>query len=73
MSSRTLYLRNPNGDTLVDIEVGDFDIHAVVCIKPYSQLLLLHQVRCREVIDLFDQLQEIRGWYWERFLHEWRS
>lgn len=66
----TLYLRNQKRQTLVDIEVyksdGNIDISASVMIGPYSQLLL-SAVDKQQVIEDFEFLSELRGWFWESY------
>lgn len=71
--ARTLYLRTRDGtNTLVDIEVTgrtelDIDVKSVVCIAPYSELLLATNEQKRdELIFDFGRLHDLRGWY-----HEW--
>ncbi len=58
---------NGQNTTIVDCEETKDDVHVVVCIKGYSNLLLsvarYHQL---EVIDKFDQLQELRGEWFEK-------
>ena len=66
----THYLRL-NGETIVDVEATKDDIHSVVCIEVYSGLLLREQALCggltpHELIDDFEQLQELRGAFHER-------
>jgi len=59
--------------TIVDIEVYKKDnyieIDSVVCIEPYSDLLLRtysdDKNKATELIETFDELQELRGWLWE--------
>lgn len=66
-----LYLRNSNNETVVDIELfekEDFvELRSVVCIKPYSQLLLefVNTKDINKLISDFDELSELRGWLWE--------
>ena len=61
-----LYIHN----TIVDIEVTKDDVRSVVVIPAYSKLLLAQPEDGREdLITIFDQLQELRGWYWEKFRH----
>lgn len=66
----THYLRM-SGKTVVDVEAVKDDIHPVVCIDAYSELLLREQTLCggltpHELIDDFDRLQELRGEFHER-------
>lgn len=61
----THYLRR-NGNTIVDVEATPDDISSVVCIVEYSCLLLgSPDDRQKEIINDFDNLQELRGEYWE--------
>lgn len=77
---RILYLRNQDGDSIVDCEIyrdqnevsnGHFiELSCTVDIEFYSLLLLNFNSRGkqREVMDDFSQIQELRGWLWEVFL-----
>ena len=56
----THYLRL-DGETIVDVEATKDDISSVVCVIPYSKLLLDEKERQSEVIVDFDQLQELRA------------
>lgn len=66
----TLYLRNKNGKTLVDIEIFEKDeyveLRSVVLIEQYS-LLLLKETDKPQVITDFEFLSELRGWFWEKY------
>lgn len=61
--------------TIVDIEVYTQDnyieMHSVICIEPYSDLLIKtyseEPNRVPELIETFDELQELRGWLWEDY------
>jgi len=69
----TLQIRNNKNVTLVDIELfekEDFvELRSVVCVKPYSELLLITYEndgpKAMSMIRAFDELQELRGWLWE--------
>jgi len=57
----THYLRN-NGKTIVDVETTKTDLHSVVVISHYSELLLsTHEDGADEFIADFHALQELRG------------
>lgn len=70
----TLFLRNRDGKTLVDIELytktdGSYsyvEVSSSINIENYS-LLLLDTIKNHqyEIIGLFDELSELRGWLWE--------
>ena len=68
----TIYLRTPENDTLVDITVfqnGNHpDIRSDVIIKNYSKFLLENHYRRHEIIKVFNDLSEIRGWLFEVYL-----
>jgi len=62
-----------NKSTIVDIEVYKKDnyieIDSSVCIETYSDLLIdtysYDTNKVSELIETFDDLQELRGWLWE--------
>lgn len=60
----THFLRR-NGNTIVDVEATADDLHCVVCIDEYSALLLDEVGRQQEVIADFQELQELRGEWFE--------
>jgi hypothetical protein len=66
-----LFLRDKRNKSILDLEViSDTnakikDIHAVVCIEPYSGFLLRNLPRAQEIVKDFEELSELRGWYWE--------
>lgn len=69
----TLFLRDNKNETIVDIEFNGsdgIDLDCVVCIQPYSRLLLeaVGPYKQIEIISIFDQIQELRGWLFEQFL-----
>jgi len=76
------YLRNKKNETILDVDCyvkceerfggeGDYryvELGAVVCIEPYSKFLLESPEDQRaEIIADFDNLQELRGWLWEKY------
>lgn len=68
----TIYLRNEKNQSLLDLEVwkkGETtEVSAGVPIKAYSMLLLSRPSQTDYIIDAFDELDQLRGWYWERFV-----
>jgi len=69
----TIYLRDRDNNTLLDISIwekGDdgVDLRSNVIIKHYSKFLLENPYRRHEVIKVFDDLSELRGWLHERYL-----
>ena len=77
----TIYLRTLDNKTLVDIEVSEKDLSSVVNIKNYSNLLWsiiandtdtstwrLNNESILEFIEMFDSLQELRGWLNETYM-----
>lgn len=72
----TLYLRNSKNESVVDIELYEkenyVELHSVICIKPYSELLLeISNNRVEEYVQMtintFDDISELRGWLWESY------
>lgn len=67
------YLRNEKRENLVDIEVNQkdeiVDIHSIVLIAPYSNLLLNSENK-EQVIADFEFLSELRGWLWENYVEQ---
>lgn len=68
----TIYLRDENNNTLVDISVWEsdnyLDLRSDVIIKHYSKFLLENHYRRHEIIKVFDDLSEMRGWLHEVYL-----
>ncbi len=68
----TIYLRDENNDTLVDISiwggVTSLDLRSCIIIKNYSKFLLENHYRRHEIIKTFEDLSEIRGWLHEVYL-----
>ena len=68
----TIYLRDENNNTLVDISVWEKhnspDLRSDVIIKNYSKFLLENHYRRHEIIKVFDDLSEMRGWLHEVYL-----
>ena len=71
----TLFLRDSYNNTIADIEyyvAGEHDhkhleLHSVVDIQRYSELLLANPEQHVEVITDFQFIQELRGWLWESY------
>jgi len=71
----TLYLRNEKGDNLLDLEVwvkteegySFVELSSSIDIPSYSYLLLDNLKRKNKIIHDFDNLNELRGWLWERY------
>jgi len=63
----THFLRNKENETIVDAEVVEDDLHVIVVIGTYSKFLLEEtDPHARgEIIGDFDNLQELRGEYFE--------
>lgn len=68
----TIFLRNNKNQTIVDIEFNDskkgMDLHAAVEIDTYSKLLLDNLNRKEEVIEDFNNISQLRGWFWEIYM-----
>lgn len=68
----TLYLRNKEKQSLVNIELnrssqGIVDLSSVVVIEPYSELLINNLDRKEEIIADFAMIGDLRGWLWEYY------
>ena len=74
------FLRNQKDETIADIELfvkteyekdGEkrtfLELRSVIMIDAYSKFLLDNTVRAEEIIPVFDNIQEIRGWLWEEY------
>ena len=67
----TIYLRNSKNQTVVDIEANIRDLHSVVNIETYSEILLEHaHDSSRNVIKDFDMISQLRGWFWEVYMEQ---
>ena len=77
----TIYLRNEENLTLVDIEIskvlgdskdprnkGYVELHSLVVIDTYTDLLLKNLEVAEVLKSIFQDIQELRGWLWESFL-----
>ncbi len=68
----TLFLRNEENRTIVDIEINDgkngMDVRVATIIPTYSKLLLENIERKDEVIADFQEIDELRGWFWEVYM-----
>jgi hypothetical protein len=68
----TLYLRNEQNRTIVDIELykknNYVELSSSIDIENYSNYLLNNLNRKNEIISDFNDLSELRGWLWEVFL-----
>jgi hypothetical protein len=70
-----LFLRDQNNNSIVDLEcyVSNEDghrfveLHVTVDIMYYSVLLLGNLHRKEQVIADFSEIQELRGWLWEKY------
>jgi hypothetical protein len=70
-----LFLRDKNNNSIVDIECyvktedGNrfVELHAAVDIHRYSFFLLENQDRKAEIISDFSEIDELRGWLWEKY------
>ena len=68
----TIFLRNDKNRSVVDIEVNsgksNMDIHSIVVIDAYSKVLLANLNRSDEVVEDFQSISELRGWFWEVYM-----
>lgn len=70
-----LFLRTQKNETIVDVECfvktedGNkfIELHSVVVINQYSKFLLENLDKKDEIIEIFQDLSELRGWLWERY------
>jgi hypothetical protein len=69
----TIYLRNEQNNSLLDLEVwktkdNQFEVRAGIPIAAYSELLLSSPKEDQDyIIEAFEDLDNLRAWYWERF------
>lgn len=69
----TLFLRDEKNNSIVDLEyyvanegnVPYLELSVSIDIKYYSVLLLSNRDRALQIINDFDNIQELRGWLWE--------
>ena len=66
-----IYLRDKKNRNVVDLDVykkdGYIELGVVVDIKAYSMMLLsLPEEQKANAIDVFETVQELRGWLWEK-------
>lgn len=68
----TLFLRNKDNRTIVDIELNfntdTGDLHSHVVIDTYSKLLIENIDNHKQVIYDFQEISELRGWFWEVYM-----
>ena len=68
----TLFLMNEENRTVVDIEINDgkngMDVSVSTIISTYSKLLIDNIERKDEVIEDFQEIDELRGWFWEVYM-----
>mgnify|MGYP006303855865 CR=1 FL=1 len=71
-----LFLRDRDNNTIVDldcyIDTGEnnyrfIELQVLVDIRYYSKLLLDNLDSRDEIISVFSDMQELRGWLWERY------
>jgi len=70
-----LFLRDEKNNSIVDIECyvaneeGNrfVELHSTVDIQYYSVFLLMNLDRKIEIISDFSEIDELRGWLWERY------
>jgi len=69
-----LFLRDKNNNTIVDIECyvknddgAYIELYSSIDIHRYSFFLLENQDRKSEIITDFSDIDELRGWLWERY------
>ena len=68
-----IYLVNEKNQRLLDVEIWVkeedgkrfIELNSVVPIVAYSNFLLENIDRKNEIINTFDELNELRGWLWE--------
>ena len=59
------FLRTQQNRTIIECEVYNDDLHTATNISEYSRFLL-DSICQEEIIEDFDSLDQIRGWWWER-------
>lgn len=71
----TLFLRNKNKQSIVDIDIWVktdenhkfIEINSSVIIDTYSDFLMNHLDNATEIIDTFTYISDLRGWLWESY------
>lgn len=68
----TLFLRNKDNRTIVDIELNEgkngLDLRVATDIETYSEILLENLDRQEEVVKDFSEIDNLRGWFFEVFM-----
>ncbi len=69
----TIYLRNENNRTVVDMELWEnkesgMDLRVATNLRTYSEILLNNIERKDEVIEDFNSIDEMRGWFHEVYM-----
>jgi len=69
----TLFIRDSKNKTLIEFEAikreGELEPSACLDVTGYSRFLILHSPREQDkIIEIFNNLDEIRGWYYEWYL-----
>ena len=64
----THFLRNSKNKTIIECDVTKVDLHSATNIQNYSEMLLSLEYTNpkRQFIEDMSDLDEIRGWWWER-------
>jgi len=70
-----LFLRNEKRESIVDVECfvkteddrKFVEINASVIIRPYSEFLLENLDKKDEIIEDFENIDDLRGWLWESY------
>lgn len=65
----TLFIRDAKNKTLIEFEAlrrdGDMEPSASLDVVNYSKFLILHPEEQNKIMEIFNNLSEIRGWYYE--------
>lgn len=68
-----LFIRDQRNKTIVDLEIisdrdGKVkDIHSIIATEPYSRFLLGNVDRAAEIVPDFEELSNLRGWFFESY------
>jgi len=68
------FLRTKDNKTIIECEVTKDDLSSALDVSEYSNLLLSNDNK-DNLIDDFSDLDDIRGWWWEKeeMMGDWKS
>lgn len=73
-----LFLRDNRNESLLDLEIvkarnnenklySYVELHSNVCVEPYSRFLLDNLDKSERIIEVFEELSDLRSWLWEYY------